>query len=77
MRTSIPRMSRRGRITVLAVVVVLALLLFLSWLVNAWTDWLWFSEVHYTAVFTTVLWTRVGMFLVFGVAMGAFLALNL
>ncbi len=66
MRTPMPRMSRRGRVTLIVLAGVIVLFMFLGWLVNAWTDFLWFSEVRRTEVFTTVLWTRIGLFLVFG-----------
>jgi uncharacterized membrane protein (UPF0182 family) len=61
-------------------IVAAGLVLFLTvvgWLVDTWTDWLWFSEVHYTAVFSRTLWTRLGLFLVFGLAVGLTLAVNL
>ena len=59
MRSSpLPRMSRRGRVTVGVLVGVFLLFTLLGWGVNAWTDWLWFDEVKYTDVFTTVLRTR-------------------
>ncbi|MEN3305074.1 MAG: uncharacterized protein V7603_1276 [Micromonosporaceae bacterium] len=77
MRTPMPRMGRRGRVTLIVLACVVVLFILLGWLVNAWTDWLWFSEVHYTSVFTTLLWTRVGLFLVFGFAMALLVAFNL
>jgi uncharacterized protein len=77
MRTPMPRMGRRGRVTLIVLACVVVLFMLLGWVVNAWTDWLWFSEVHYTAVFTTVLWTRLGLFLVFGFAMALVVAANL
>ncbi|HKT01285.1 MAG TPA: UPF0182 family protein [Rugosimonospora sp.] len=77
MRTPMPRMGRRGRVTLVVLACVVVLFMLLGWVVNAWTDWLWFSEVHYTSVFTTLLWTRIGLFLVFGLAMAVVVALNL
>src|SRR2546423_7748959 len=77
MRTPLPRMSRRGRVTLIVLAAVVLLFMFLGWLVNAWTDYLWFSEVHYTGVFTTVLWTRVGLFLVFGALIALIVWFNL
>jgi uncharacterized protein len=77
MRTPVPRMSRRGRVTLIVLAAVVVLFVFLGWLVDAWTDYLWFSEVHYTSVFTTVLWTRVGLFLVFGALLGLVVWFNL
>jgi uncharacterized protein len=77
MRTPLPRVGRRGRVTLIVLACVVLLFVFLGWLVNAWTDWLWFSEVHYTSVFTTLLWTRIGLFLVFGLVMALIVAANL
>src|SRR5256885_5796819 len=77
MRTPLPRMSRRGRVTLIVLAAVVLLFMFLGWFVNAWTDYLWFSEVHYAGVFTTVLWTRVGLFLVFGALLALIVWFNL
>ena len=56
MRSSpLPRMSRRGRVTIGVLVGVFLLFTLLGWGVEAWTDWLWFDEVGYTEVFTGVL----------------------
>ena len=77
MRTPLPRMSRRGRMTIIVLAAVIVLFILLGWLVETWTDYLWFSEVRYTRVFTTVLWTRIGMFLIFGAVMAGLVWLNL
>src|SRR3989440_321929 len=77
MRTPLPRMSRRGRVTLIVLAACVLLFMFLGCLVNAWTDYLWFSEVHYTGVFTRVLWTRVGLFLVFGALIALIVWFNL
>ncbi len=42
-----------------------------------WTDRLWFSSLEYGSVFSKMLGTRVVLFIVFGVLMGAFVAVNL
>ncbi|WP_460807941.1 UPF0182 family membrane protein [Micromonospora zhanjiangensis] len=55
-------MSRRGRVTVGVLLGVFVLFTLLGWGVNAWTDWLWFDEVDYTAVFTGVLVTKLALF---------------
>ena len=77
MRTPLPRMSRRGRVTLIVLAAVVVLFMLLGWLVNAWTDYLWFTEVRYTRVFTTVLWTRLGLFLVFGALVALIVWINL
>ncbi|MEU5787723.1 UPF0182 family protein [Micromonospora purpureochromogenes] len=78
MRSSpLPRMSRRGRVTIGVLVGVFVLFTLLGWGVQAWTDWLWFEEVRYTQVFTGVLVTRLLLFLTIGVGLGLFVAGNL
>ncbi|MET7807739.1 UPF0182 family membrane protein [Micromonospora chersina] len=78
MRSSpLPRMSRRGRVTIGVLIGVFVFFTLLGWGVNAWTDWLWFDEVRYTQVFTGVLATRLLLFLVIGLAMAAIVAGNL
>lgn len=42
-----------------------------------WTDLLWYRSVHYSSVFTTTLWTKIGLFLVFGVLMAAAVGVNI
>ncbi|MGC5021522.1 UPF0182 family protein [Micromonospora sp. DT47] len=78
MRSSpLPRMSRRGRVTIAVLVGVFVLFTLLGWGVQAWTDWLWFEEVRYTPVFTGVLVTRLLLFLAVGLGMAAFVGVNL
>lgn len=42
-----------------------------------WTDWLWYRSVAYSSVFTKTLWTKVGMFAVFGLLMSGAVGLNI
>ncbi|WP_281894716.1 UPF0182 family membrane protein [Phytohabitans aurantiacus] len=78
MRSSpLPRMSRRGRVTVGVLIGVFLLFTLLGWAVEAWTDWLWFDEVQYTQVFTDVLTTRILLFLAVGLAMAVVVGGNL
>ncbi|MCW3839406.1 UPF0182 family protein [Micromonospora yasonensis] len=78
MRSSpLPRMSRRGRVTIGVLIGVFVLFTLLGWGVNAWTDWLWFDEVRYTQVFTGVLATRLLLFLLVGFGMALVIAGNL
>ncbi|MBO0880141.1 MAG: UPF0182 family protein [Mycobacterium sp.] len=39
-------------------------------LIDGYVDWLWFGELGYRSVFTTVLLTRLGVFLVVGLLVG-------
>ncbi|WP_285788945.1 UPF0182 family protein [Micromonospora sp. NBRC 101691] len=73
----LPRMSRRGRVTIGVLIGVFVLFTLLGWGVQAWTDWLWFDEVDYTQVFTGVLVTRLLLFLAVGLGMAALVGGNL
>lgn len=42
-----------------------------------WTDWLWYRSVAYSSVFTTTLWTKIGLFVVFGLLMSLAVGLNI
>ncbi|WBB79360.1 UPF0182 family protein [Micromonospora sp. WMMD882] len=75
--TPLPRMSRRGRVTIGVLIGVFVLFTLLGWGVQAWTDWLWFDEVDYTQVFTGVLVTRLLLFLAVGLGMAALVGGNL
>ena len=77
MRTPAPRVNRRGRVTIAVLLAVVVLFVLLDRVVDAWTDWLWFDEVHYTQVFSTMVRTRLLLFAVFGLAMGLLVAGNL
>jgi uncharacterized protein len=42
-----------------------------------WTDWLWYRSVKYSSVFTTTLWTKIGLFFVFGLLMALAVGFNI
>jgi uncharacterized membrane protein (UPF0182 family) len=42
-----------------------------------WTDWLWYRSVNYSSVFTTTLWTKIGLFFVFGLLMALAVGVNI
>ena len=66
-----PALSRRSRVLVgLAVAAVLALIIGPRF-IDAYVDWLWFGELGYRSVFTTVLFTRLIVFLVAALGVGA------
>ncbi|MGY4711433.1 UPF0182 family protein [Mycolicibacterium sp. CBM1] len=66
-----PKLTRRSRILIGAALVVVVLLLVGPRLIDAYVDWLWFGELGYRSVFTTVLLTRLVVFLVAGLLVGA------
>src|ERR1700710_78915 len=78
MRNSpLPRMSRRGRVTVGVLVGVFLLFTLLGWGIDAYTDYLWFDEVDKVNVFSGVLLTRLLLFLIIGLAVALIIAANL
>ena len=66
-----PKLTRRSRILIAVALAVVVLLLFGPRLIDAYVDWLWFGELGYRSVFTTKLVTRLVVFLVAAVVMGA------
>src|SRR5690606_28041569 len=75
--STMPRMRRRARATIVVLVGLFVLFTLLGWGVQAWTDWLWFDEVGYTRVFTGMLTTRALLFVAVGLAMALVVGGNL
>ena len=72
-----PRRSSRARILLFVVVGVIVAIFLVSMFASLYTDRLWYSSVGYTRVFDTMLWTRVGLFVGFGLLMGGAVAANM
>lgn len=68
--------SRRARVLLLTLGVLAVLFLLFVMFAGFWTDWLWFRSVHYSSVFTTQLWTKIGLFAVFGLLMAVIVGFN-
>jgi uncharacterized membrane protein (UPF0182 family) len=66
-----PKLTRRSRVLIVLALAVVLLLLIGPRFVDTYVDWLWFGELGYRSVFTTVLLTRVILFFVAGVLLGA------
>ncbi|MGE2736346.1 UPF0182 family protein [Mycolicibacterium vaccae] len=66
-----PNLTRRSRVLIAIAVVVVLLLLLGPRLVDTYVNWLWFGELGYRSVFTTQLVTRLVIFLVVAVFIGA------
>ena len=66
-----PTLNRRSRILVGVAIAGVAALLIGPRFIDTYVDWLWFGELGYRSVFTTVLLTRLVVFLVTAVVMGA------
>ncbi|WP_244524520.1 UPF0182 family protein [Trujillonella endophytica] len=72
---SVPTLSRRAKIVIGAIAVLLVLFTAIGTLTNVYVDYLWFDETGYTEVFWTELQTRALLFAVAGVATGGLTAL--
>ncbi|MFD0266876.1 UPF0182 family protein [Streptomyces sp. NPDC127106] len=75
-RMRVGRPSRRSRTLLMTLGVLAVLGMAFVMFAGFWTDWLWFRSVKYSTVFTTTLWTRVGLFAVFGLLMAGAVGLN-
>ena len=73
----VPSLSRRAKIIIGVVVLLVLVLSVLGSLVRLWVDWLWFGEVGYRQVFSTGLRTRILLFALFGGLMAVVIAANL
>ncbi|HEX5119738.1 MAG TPA: UPF0182 family protein [Pseudonocardiaceae bacterium] len=73
----LPKLSRRSRILLIIGLVVLILLITGGRLIDTYVNWLWFGEVGYRSVFSTVLVTRIVLFLAVGALVGGALAINM
>lgn len=71
------RPGRRARALVITGVVLVLGFFLLSAFASVYTDRLWYKEVGYGQVFSTMLWTRVGLFVGFGALMAAIVAVNM
>ncbi|MGH3938700.1 MAG: UPF0182 family protein [Pseudonocardiaceae bacterium] len=74
---AVPTLSRRGRILLIAGAALLVVLIVGSQLIHTYVDWLWFGEVGFSSVFTTVLVTRALQLVLVALVIGGLLALNL
>src|ERR1700760_4760184 len=68
-----PKLTRRSRILIAIALVGVVLFLFGGRVVDAYVDWMWFGELGYRSVFTTVLVTRLIIFVVASVFIGGVL----
>ncbi len=72
-----PSGPRRPGPLALTIVVVAAVVVGFSLFAGIWTDRLWFRSIGYGSVFNTLLVTRVGLFVVFGLVMALVVGVNL
>ncbi|WP_188276548.1 UPF0182 family protein [Streptomyces sp. CBMA152] len=76
-RIRVGRPSRRVRTLLMTLGVLAVLAMAFVMFAGFWTDWLWYRSVHYSSVFTTTLWTKIGLFSFFGVLMALAVGLNI
>jgi uncharacterized membrane protein (UPF0182 family) len=65
-----PKLTQRSRILIGAALTAVVLLLIGPRFIDAYVDWLWFGELGYRSVFTTVLVTRLVVFVVAALVVG-------
>ncbi|QXG77078.1 UPF0182 family protein [Modestobacter sp. L9-4] len=72
----VPALSRRAKLAIGVVAVLLVLFTVIGTLTNVYVDYLWFDETRFTEVFWTELQTRALLFALAGVATGGLVALS-
>ncbi|MCW2578811.1 MAG: hypothetical protein JWR82_412 [Blastococcus sp.] len=70
----VPTLSRRAKLVLGAVAVLLVLFTTIGTLTSVYVDYLWFDEVEYTEVFWTEMQTRALLFAVAAIATGGLVA---
>ena len=77
-RDTPPPRSTSGRTRALIITAVVLVLAFLglSTFANIYTDRLWYKYGGYSEVFSTLFWTKTGLFLVFGALMAVVVGVN-
>src|SRR5688500_7309903 len=73
----VPTLSRRAKLVLGAVGVLLVLFTAIGTLTGVYVDYLWFDETGFTEVFWTTLQTRALLFAVAGIAVGGLTALSI
>ncbi|MGW1891236.1 UPF0182 family membrane protein [Streptomyces sp. NPDC002004] len=76
-RIRVGRPPRRVRTLLMTLGVLAVLAMAFVMFAGFWTDWLWYRSVHYSSVFTTTLWTKIGLFSVFGLLMAVAVGVNI
>lgn len=68
--TGLPSLSKRSRVLLILALAAAVLLLVGPRLVDTYTNWLWFGEVHFRGVYVKILLTRIVLFFVVGLLVG-------
>ncbi|WP_078500504.1 UPF0182 family membrane protein [Wenjunlia vitaminophila] len=76
-RFRVGRPSRRVRTLLMTLGVLAVLVIAFVIFAGFWTDWLWYDSINYSSVYTTMMWTKIGLFSVFGVLMALAVGFNI
>jgi len=79
MRPPIPSitLSRRAKIALWTVAILIVLIIALVQLTGVYINFLWFDSLGFRSVYTTIFWTRVSLFFIFGVVMALVIGGNM
>jgi uncharacterized membrane protein (UPF0182 family) len=69
--------SRRSRALVITAVVLVIAFFALTTFANFYTNVLWYRDIGFGSVYSRLLWTKIVLFLVFGLLMAAVVAVNM
>jgi uncharacterized membrane protein (UPF0182 family) len=72
-----PPPARRSRALVITAAVLVVGFFALTTAASFFTDRMWFDAIGYSSVFSTLFWTRAGLFLVFAAVMALVVGLNM
>ena len=73
----LPKLPRRGKILLSIAVGLIFILIVGARLLSTYVDWLWFGEVGFHSVFSTILVTRVVLFFALGLLVGGVFAVSI
>jgi uncharacterized membrane protein (UPF0182 family) len=68
---------RRSRALVITALILIVVFFGITTFASIYTDRLWYQSVGYGQVFSTLIWTKVGLFVVFGALMGVVVGVNM
>ncbi len=74
---AMPTIGRWGKLALISIGVLLALFLVLPPLVSLYIDRLWFQSIGFGGVFSTILWTRVGLYFAAALVIGGIAFISL
>src|SRR5262249_29571637 len=73
----LPKLSRRSRILLISAATIILLLLLGARLLDTYVNWLWYGEVGFKSVFSTMIVTRILLFFIMGILVGGTLSVSL